>query len=194
MLMVWDVSSLRAVSGASCIITSGSPMWDVPTSPPRRWGCGLGEERRSLCVCLWNESAVGCGRWLGLRIGGIYALSSVAGPLCQEPEQWLLWWEAERLPRSGWPVARRRPGCPRLGQPVRSGCGAAVCWSMCSSGNRPARPVPGSSGGVGTGTACGPPSLRASGAGGRVDHGMTIGGALAQPSGWCRAHSPEEIL
>ena len=53
-------------------------------------------------------------------------------------------------------------------------------WTICS-GNLPARPAPGSSGGVKTGTADGPPSLRGSGAGGRVDHGMTTDGALAQP-------------
>jgi len=47
------------------------------------------------------------------------------------------------------------------------------------SGSRPARPVPGSSGGAGIGTVCGPPSLRASGAGARIDHGMMTGGVLA---------------
>ena len=78
-------------------------------------GHRLGKERRSPYACLWNDSAVGCSHRLGLRLDGIDPLSCGAGPLRRGPGRWMLWWEAERLPRSGRPFFRRRPGCPRLG-------------------------------------------------------------------------------
>ena len=102
-----------------------------------------------------------------------------ANPLSRRPGRWMLYWEAKQLPRSGRTVVRRRPCCPRLGQPVWSGCCPVVGWTICFSRNL-ARPAPGCSSGVRTGTACGRPSLCGLGAGGIFDHVMTYG-ALAQP-------------
>jgi hypothetical protein len=144
------------------------------------WGRAPGKERRSFCVSPWSENCVGCDHWLELPLDGTDPPSSGADPLYRELGRWKRWWKAEQLPRSGRPVVRRRPGCPLPVQPVWSGYEAAACWTICASGSRPARPVPGSSGGTGTGTVCGPPSLHASGAGGHVDPGMTTGGALAR--------------
>ena len=143
-------------------------------------GCGPGKERHYPCVCLWSENGVGCGHWIGLPIGETGPQSSVADWRCLVLWRWMQWLEAEQLRRYGQPVERQCPGCLRPGLPVWFGCEAATCWTRCFSGSRPARPVPGSSGGAGIGTIYGPPSLRASGAGERVDHEMMTSGVLAR--------------
>ena len=93
-------------------------------------GCMLGVSSYVLLLSLeWERyrfrSLVRAG------IGGTNSLSSEAVPLRRVPGWWMLRWEAKQLPRSGQPVVRRPPGCPRLGQPEWSGCLAVIGWTIC---------------------------------------------------------------
>jgi hypothetical protein len=56
---------------------------------------------------------------------------------------------------------------------------AVIAWTICS-GSLLARPAPGSSSGIRTTTARGPPSHHGLGVGGRVDH-MMADDVVAQP-------------
>ena len=60
------------------------------------------------------------------------------------PGQWILWWEAKKLPRFVQ-LVRRRPGFPRFDHAVWSGFWAVVGWTICFSGDILARPAPSSS-------------------------------------------------
>jgi hypothetical protein len=94
-------------------------------SNPDSRGRGDGMERRSTFVCSWSGNGV---VWPLLRAATCRDRSSISGedPWCRELGRLMPWWKAERLPRSGRPILKRRPSCFRPDQPVCSECEAAA--------------------------------------------------------------------